>query len=398
MTKPLYTVAWPTRTAPDIDEIRFSYEFCRRKSQEACKEAGIDFVWVDYADDMGLDHILSQVDGWFLLAASSPELILSSAAIRDLLSCPADSYDAWGPVFNQTPFSLQLALLPFPYLDMDAFEEAAQALAQGPAHGYVAVDRLDPACILYEMDFLRSFPPEIRVSSLCQNLARRPGVRLGAATGALAHHGFLESLASPRDDLVRLVPEGVRRVLDIGCARGGYGKALKAFHPGVFIIGIEQNPTLAAEAAPHYDDMIAAPVERLRLETPVDLVNCGDVLEHLQDPWTLLTRLHGLLKPGGYLVMSVPNAGHWTLVRQLIRGRFEYIPLGPLCIGHLRWFTESSIQEDLEQAGFAIEWLERQQIPPTPGGTAFIEALCLAVGADETSLRTNEFIIRAIRR
>jgi SAM-dependent methyltransferase len=397
MTKSLYTVAWPTRRPPEIYEIQFSYEFCRRKSQDACEEAGIEFAWVDYGDDTGLDQILSRVKGRFLLMASTPELVMSCPAIKGLISSPADRFDACGPVFNQTPFSAQLAGIPFPYLDMDSFEEAAQALAQGLAHGYVEVDQLDPACILYNADFLRGLSPAIPVSRLSQRITGCPGVRLGAATGALVHHGFMESLASPRDDLVRLVPEGVKRVLDIGCARGGYGKALKASHPDIFIIGIEQNPILAAAAAPHYDDMITAPVEHLCLDTPVDLVNCGDVLEHLQDPWAILTQLHRLLKPGGYLVMSIPNAGHWTIVRQLIRGRFEYIPLGPLCISHLRWFTGSSIQRDLQKAGFFMDRFERQQIAPTPGGTAFIEALCRAMDADEASLRTNEFIIRAIR-
>jgi SAM-dependent methyltransferase len=329
---------------------------------------------------------------------SNPELVLSSPAVIDLMGCPVARYDACGPVFNQTPFPRQLAALPTPYLDMDSYEEVAQALAQGPGHGYIAVDHLDSACILYDAAFLWGLLPALPVSQLSQYITDPPVARLGVATGAMVHHGFLESLASPRDDLVRLVPAGVKRVLDIGCARGGYGKALKTVDPRIFVTGIEQNPTLAAAAAPHYDALIVAPVEQLRLNAPVDLINCGDVLEHLQDPWTLLTQLHGLLKPGGYLVMSIPNAGHWTIARQLLKGRFEYVPLGPLCIGHVRWFTESSIRRDLEMAGFVIDRFERQQMPPTPEGAAFIEALCKAVDGDEASLRTNEFIIRVIRK
>jgi len=397
MTKPLYTVAWPMRTAPDIYEIRFSYDYCRNKSQEACGEAGIPFAWADYDDDTALGQILLQINGRFLLMACSPELVLSSAAIKAFLSCPADPYHALGPVFNQTPLPRQVASLPGPYLDMASFEEVAHILAQAQGHKMIPVSQLDPACIFYDVQFLRSLAPSIPACQLSQSLQKHRAVRLGVATGALMHHGFLENLGSPRDDLVRLVPQGVRQVLDIGCARGGYGKALKAANPRIFITGIEQNPVLAAAAAPHYDELIVAPVEQVRLETPVDLINCGDVLEHLQDPWTLLAQLHALLRPGGYLVMSIPNAGHWSIVRQLLRGRFEYIPLGPLCIGHVRWFTEFSIRRDLQQAGFSIDRLERQQAPPTPQGDAFIEALCRAVDPDETSLRTNEFIIRAIK-
>jgi len=394
----LYTVAWPAQKAPEIFEIGFSYTFCRTKSLEACEQAATAFHWIDYADDCALEQLLSGAQGKFILVINSPELILSTAAVKLLLDFPFNLYDACGPAFNKTAYPQQQAALSAPYLDMDSFEEVAQALALHPAPAYVSAANLDPACILCPINLLRALPPRTLISRLAERLHERHAGRLAVAAQALVHEGFLGSLASPREDLVQLVPEGTRRVLDIGCASGGYGRALKAARKGIVVIGVELNPTLAAAAAPHYNELHVVPIEKLDLKTPVDLVNCGDVLEHMQDPWTVLSQLHGLLKPGGCLVMSVPNAGHWTIARQILRGKFEYVPLGPLCVGHLRWFTETSIRKDLEKAGFAIDRFERQQLPPTPEGAAFIDALCKSVYADHTSLRTNEFVIRAMRR
>ncbi|MBU0734196.1 MAG: class I SAM-dependent methyltransferase, partial [Proteobacteria bacterium] len=151
-------------------------------------------------------------------------------------------------------------------------------------------------------------------------------------------------------------------------------------------------------AALYYDEVITCPVEEADLTGGFDLVNCGDILEHLRDPWAMLNRIHSLLRDEGYLVMSVPNVGHWSIVRNLMRGAFQYIPSGLLCATHLRWFTESSIRKALEKAGFSIEIFQREQIPPTPRGEAFIRDMCAAGYADETSLKTNEFVIRAVKQ
>ncbi|MBT3368207.1 MAG: class I SAM-dependent methyltransferase, partial [Nitrospina sp.] len=158
------------------------------------------------------------------------------------------------------------------------------------------------------------------------------------------------------------------------------------------------NPLMAEQARPHYNDLIVRPIEAVHLDKKFDLVNCGDILEHLQDPWAMLKRLHALLYPDGYLVLSVPNAGHWSIVRGLLKGEFEYVPLGLLCIGHLRWFTESGLLQTLAETGFVPDKFQRQQLPPTPQGEIFIRDMCTKGYGNEQSLRTNEFIVRSRKR
>ena len=178
---------------------------------------------------------------------------------------------------------------------------------------------------------------------------------------------------------------------------GGYGKKLKAVRPDIFLIGVEQNPIMAQCADPYYDEVVRCQMEDADLPGDFDLVNCGDILEHLRDPCSMLSRLNALLKTGGYLVLSVPNAGHWSVVRDLLKGRFQYVPAGILCVTHLRWFTESSIRKVLKDADFLMDVFQREQITPTPRGQAFILDICAAGYGNENSLKTNEFVIRAVK-
>ena len=102
-----------------------------------------------------------------------------------------------------------------------------------------------------------------------------------------------------------------------------------------------------------------------------------------------------MLNPKGYIVLSVPNAGHWAIVRDLIQGRFQYIPWGPQCITHIRWFTENDIIRALEDAGFSIDLIDRIQPPPTPVGNQFIQDMLDNGYGDREPLLTVEIIIRA---
>ncbi|MBL7177015.1 MAG: class I SAM-dependent methyltransferase [Desulfobacteraceae bacterium] len=390
------TVLWPRVVVPDIEETRFSYDFCARLSEQQCKEANLGYSWVEYSGRSNLKEILPQIDGDMVLVVSDPEIILSPSAVRGLAKCLEKGYSACGPVYKQTTFSLQIADLPVPYVDVGTYLEIAEALAERENSKCIAVDSLDPACVLYRLAFLRQTRKRCLVSKIVNSIPPTKKGVLAVATGALVHCGFKNDFE--RDDLVRLVPEGVKRILDMGCAMGGYGRTLKKLYPDIFLVGVEINPIMAQSAERFYDKIIKCHAEEANLTGNFDLVNCGDILEHLRDPWRMLKRINSLLSEnGGYLVMSFPHVGHWSVVRGLLQGRFQYVPSGLLCVTHLRWFTESSVRNALKDAGFYIEIFRREQIPPTPQGELFIRHMCTAGFGDEQSLRTNEFIIRAVK-
>lgn len=96
-------------------------------------------------------------------------------------------------------------------------------------------------------------------------------------------------------------------------------------------------------------------------DKPFDVIILADVLEHLVDPTEVLVGIRDrqLLTPGGYLVVSIPNVAHESILACLAAGEFPYQPTGLLDHTHLRFFTRTSFQALLEEQGFTVTRLRR---------------------------------------
>ncbi|MBC7437504.1 MAG: glycosyltransferase, partial [Bdellovibrionales bacterium] len=82
------------------------------------------------------------------------------------------------------------------------------------------------------------------------------------------------------------------------------------------------------------------------------------MLEHLKAPQHILAQCKTLLKPGGRLLTSVPNAGYCGMVAELIQGDFRYRPEGLLDNTHLRFFTRTSLQRFFDENGWATQSIQ----------------------------------------
>lgn len=162
--------------------------------------------------------------------------------------------------------------------------------------------------------------------------------------------------AETRTNVIQELPLPLGRVLDVGCGEGGANEPLRA-RGATWISGIEILPGPAARAAERYDEVeVGDALEALeRVAGPFDTILCYDVLEHLVDPAALLRRLREVARPGGRLHVSVPNARHYSLARDLvIRGTFGYTDWGHRDSTHLRWFTRSDARRVLEDSGWSV--------------------------------------------
>ena len=166
----------------------------------------------------------------------------------------------------------------------------------------------------------------------------------------------------PRADVLGLVPGGAGEILDLGCGGGALGQGLKA--RGARVTGVEKNPRAAAAARSRLDRVVEADLEGAELpfeEAEFDCILYCDILEHLRDPAALLASTRRFLRPGGRIVVSVPNVRFYPVIKELLfRGRWEYADAGVLDRTHLRFFTLRSIEDMLAGAGYRIERLERK--------------------------------------
>jgi SAM-dependent methyltransferase len=94
------------------------------------------------------------------------------------------------------------------------------------------------------------------------------------------------------------------------------------------------------------------PLEELTGE--YDLIVAADVIEHLPRPAQTLQEARSLLRPGGQLLLSVPNFAHWYPRIRVLLGAFGYDRRGILDDTHLRFFTRRTLRRTVRRAGFDI--------------------------------------------
>jgi 2-polyprenyl-3-methyl-5-hydroxy-6-metoxy-1,4-benzoquinol methylase len=153
------------------------------------------------------------------------------------------------------------------------------------------------------------------------------------------------------------IQDGPNAVLDLGCASGVMGRVLLEKGKAKEVVGAEIFPAAAAEAQKTYQKVYVGDVEEMDLayENYFDYVICGDVLEHLKDPYKVLQRIFKWLKPGGKVLVCLPNVRHYHVVRNLVfRGKWDYVSAGVMDKTHLRFFTRDSCRNMIEQAGFIV--------------------------------------------
>lgn len=144
----------------------------------------------------------------------------------------------------------------------------------------------------------------------------------------------------------RHLPHGAR-LLDAGA---NFGHFLKAAAPAYEASGFELSPSAVEWSHRNFGvkNVVGSAYAPPTHGAPWDAVTCWDVVEHLADPRAALLRMADLLRPGGWLFLSTPDAG--SLVARAMGRRWHY--LDP--VQHLAVFSRASLRALLEQAGYEV--------------------------------------------
>jgi 2-polyprenyl-3-methyl-5-hydroxy-6-metoxy-1,4-benzoquinol methylase len=158
-----------------------------------------------------------------------------------------------------------------------------------------------------------------------------------------SHTAMLEMLAT-------LPPS---RILDLGCSGGLLAERARAAGHHVTGVDAMEVPGVRERTDRFFVADLDAGIPA-QAGSRYDVVIAGDIIEHLRQPTAMLKEIRRVLRPGGQLLLSVPNFGHWYPRLRVATGLFGYDRRGILDDTHLRFFTRSTLRRNARSAGFDI--------------------------------------------
>jgi 2-polyprenyl-3-methyl-5-hydroxy-6-metoxy-1,4-benzoquinol methylase len=199
-------------------------------------------------------------------------------------------------------------------------------------------------------------------------------------------------------DLLLWIPLDARRVLELGCGDGALAALYKRRNPDVEYVAVEADQAHADAARPCVDRLIEADFTALTAAEVAelgqfDVVVLGDVLVRQQDPRALLGTLASLLKPSGQMVLTTPNAAHWSAIAGLISGTGLAAESGLADFSGMRFFTLNSLREVLARNGFHVERARRLRSPEAGEAKRWLPILANA--AEQAGINRTAFLQQA---
>jgi 2-polyprenyl-3-methyl-5-hydroxy-6-metoxy-1,4-benzoquinol methylase len=319
-------------------------------------------------DELAAD-VASEVDSEFVLVVTDPLLLPSQhLAVRLRHALAQSAAVAAVPVANEAKLPAQRAGLAKPYLTLRELQAGIEerAAAGGPL-SVLPWDESDPAVFLCRTEWLQT-----REEPLDRVLR---GQQVALVTSEYIHRWTSLRGQTRFDLLTRISPEA-KSILEFGCGEAPLGEALKR-RQKCRVVGIELDPDAAAIAQKRIDAVYRGDVREIVsiLDEKFDWIIGGDIVEHLDEPWSFLAELRRIALPGGKLLLSLPNLSNAAVISDLLRGRFDYVYMGLTCVGHLRFFTRQSIEDMLTIAGWEVVEISPQDLLATEAKQQLLTAL-----------------------
>ena len=379
-------VLYPRFDHPAIEERYAGWQSQMRLGRGA-EHARIEFYDVhEPAAD-----VMADVHDPHVLVVTDPLIVPSERIgirLRDALESSGAA--AAVPVTNEAHHPEQRVAPGAPYVTLRELEEVFTLMERSSVPPRTTTwDDSDPAVYLCRRDFLAGERAQLR------RALRGRQVAIDPTTYA---HVWSPMRIQVRGDILPYVPETARSVLELGCAEGGLGALIKA-RQKCRVVGVELDHDAAAVARRKLDDVYTGDVRHILevLDERFECVIASEIVEHVDDPWSMLSEIRRVTAPGGQLVISIPNIANASLIGDLVRGRFDYTYMGLACAGHLRFFTRASIEELLGISGWRTASIVPQHFIVSEAARQLVAALRAGgMEADENELLATGYYVVAV--
>ena len=143
------------------------------------------------------------------------------------------------------------------------------------------------------------------------------------------------------------------QILDAGCGEGSYSLWLSQRYPDGMVTAADTHQqtlddvnVLAAQAGRTNIKITTLDLEHLDAVSEYDLIICVDVMEHIENHQRVMANLHRALRPGGHLVLHVPQPQQrFLFVRRTFGPGHPHVREG---------YTPVELERLLRGQGFAV--------------------------------------------
>lgn len=190
------------------------------------------------------------------------------------------------------------------------------------------------------------------------------------------------------------------KVLEVGCDLGATLVEIQNRFPECRTYGMDINKA-AVDIAKHVAEVRYGNIDELQIPfgEKFDYIIFGDVLEHLRHPEEVVAMCRDSLREDGYIIASISNIMHISVMEQLLDGRFVYRDVGLLDRTHIHFFTYYEMMNLFHNAGYEVQEIGKTVLDISSREQAIMETLLnLSNQTEEWMYSTFQYIVRAQKR
>ncbi|WP_160687134.1 glycosyltransferase [Clostridium sp. C2-6-12] len=190
-------------------------------------------------------------------------------------------------------------------------------------------------------------------------------------------------------DVINSISEPIDKelnILELDCNLGATLLRLKYIHPKARLYGIETDLNVARICGKIIEITTKDFEESYNMnfkenkENFFDYIILGNKLQSSSNPWKLLKEIKKFLKPGGYIIATIPNVMHYSVIKTLLNGQFTCSQNPLVDRSYNKFFTLTDIYNIFNECGYVNPYVLQYRNESTQEDDTFLNQICNIVG------------------